>query len=140
MQTVTAAQPATPASANLTINARILPVLKVTNPVYPEQFAVTQPDVERGYVDVEGQSSVQVVTNQTGGIQLSAEVQDSAVAAAVQLRAATGQAAYQIAAATVHVPLIIREHQVIRVAYRLILAATAQPGQYRWPVALSFSH
>lgn len=138
-QPLFAAPPNASASARLTVNARVLPVLKVANPVYPESFAVTQPDIERGYVDVEGQSSVQVVTNQAGGVHLSGEVHDSAIAAAVQLRAATGQAGYRMAAATVHVPLNVREYQTIRVAYRLLLASTAQPGQYQWPVALSFT-
>jgi len=130
--------PAEAARATLTINVRILPVMKVANLVYPSQLAVSAADIERGYVDVDGESSIQVQSNHSAGLSLSAQAQDALVTA-VHVRAAVGRAATQAASASAYVPVTSLQRQTVNVAYRLFLAASAQPGQYRWPAALSFA-
>jgi len=92
----------------------------------PATFAVTEADIARGYVDIAAGPQLVVKTNSREGLQIGFFAADETVRS-VQLR--TGASSLVLAGAargtaTHSVPL----------DYRLLLAPTARPGVYAWPV------
>jgi len=103
----------------------------------PASLRVTAEDVERGYVDVDGTSSVVLTSNARLGFLLAIAF-DRALLNGVELRLAgrTVRATESGNALLVQSgPLL---GQRIAVGYRLYLARGAQAGEYRWPLALTY--
>ena len=120
-------------SAVVRVAATILSYVKVANLVNPAWLDVSAEDVSRGYVDVDGGTSLTVVSNSGSGYLVTAMGAPGTVAR-VELRIA-GQAGgerLRIAAAPF-------ARSLLRVGYRLYLEPGVAAGRHSWPVAIGVS-
>lgn len=121
--------------AQLRVSATVLPFanLKIHNqsPV----LMITEDDVGRGYVDVAGGSSIEVMSNSRDGYYLSFECFDSSFRQ-VQVDGLGKSALLGSGVGLVPMPM---QGKVIRVElnYRFVLSENVKPGAYPWPLTLS---
>ena len=92
----------------------------------PSTFAITAADIARGYVDIGAGPQLEVKTNSREGLQVGFFASDDTVRG-IELR--RGGSSLLLAGA----PRGTATHRV-PLDYRLLLAPTARPGVYAWPV------
>jgi hypothetical protein len=131
-------RPAIREHAILDFKIVIPPVLKVTPLTAPRRLVIEQTDIERGYVDLHEASSLAIATNSRHGFMLSAQIDSTLLERAeVHVANQTLRAASDLSSMLVQLPQ--RSHSSIGVSYRLHLKQQTRAGEYRWPVALTFS-
>lgn len=113
--------------------ATVLSYVKITSLVNPPALDVSADDVARGYVDVDGGSSLGVVTNSNGGYLVTA-TGAAGMIARVQMRIDNVGGGERV-----HVPSGPFVNTLIRVAYRLYLEPGVAAGRHPWPIALGLS-
>ena len=126
------------ASAFLDFAVVIPAMVRVEARVDPSRFVVTARDIDRGYVEMDEASVLTLSSNARSGFALSVAF-DAALVRAVDVRlpGTTLQAAESGMVMSVHAGRMAA--RTIHVGYRIYLAAGARAGDYRWPVALTYS-
>jgi hypothetical protein len=128
----------TAARAALDFRIKIPAVVKAEARIDPVSLRLTVEDLRRGYVDLDGASSVVLTSNARTGFMLAVAF-DANTVDAVELRMvgravrilASGDAVVMQSGALVS--------KAVVVSYRLYLAARAQAGEHRWPLAISYA-
>lgn len=128
----------TVAHTALDFRIRIPVVVKAEARVDPASLRLSTDDLKRGYVDLDAASSVVLTSNAHTGFMLAVAF-DPGIVGAVELRM-VGRAVKVVEsgmAVQMHSgPLV---SQSVQVSYRLFLAAGAQAGEHRWPLAVSYA-
>lgn len=134
--------PAPPAvaaeQAKLTVSATVLKHASLRVLAQPSAVVITAADVARGYVDVAAPAQVAIRSNSPRGYMLefanagdfSREIVVKGLTSDLQLSPAGG-AIMQPAA-----PQGVTK-TTLQLGFRFVLAASAQPGTYPWPLQLS---
>ena len=104
----------------------------------PIDLPISEGDISRGYVDLDGATSLVLTSNSAAGYAVSVAYDPRLVSrVTVRIQGASLEAASQGGWLHVDAPKLIETP--LRVGYRLYLAAHAHAGTYRWPVALAFA-
>ncbi len=104
----------------------------------PLELPISERDIARGYVDLDAATSLVLTSNSAAGYAVSVAYDPSLVARiTVRIQGSSLEATSQ--GSWLHVDAPMQVAVPVRVGYRLYLAAHAQPGTYRWPVALAFA-
>jgi hypothetical protein len=129
------AVPARSGKTHLKVSATVLPYadLKVLN--RSQTLMITETDIDRGYIDVPGGSSIEVRSNSRDGYYLSFECFETAVK---QVRVdGLGKPAVFGAGSGI-VPMSMDARRVeIELSYRFILSESVRPGVYPWPLTVA---
>lgn len=120
-------------SALVRVVATVMPYVKVERLVNPASLEVTAEDVGRGYVDVEGGTSLTVFTNSGEGYLVSASATAGTIARVALRIDGVGLGE------RLRVPSAPLTRSLLRVGYRLYLEPGASAGRHPWPVALGLS-
>lgn len=114
-----------PLVARASVDFRIVipAFVRVKTLVNPQRLQVTMRDVERGYVDLDDASSLLLTSNSPAGYSVSVAF-DPTVVSEVDVRMPS-RSGVMIDAA-------------LHIGYRLHLKSGVAPGDYRWPVVLTF--
>jgi len=127
----------TVAHAMLDVVITIPAIVRAEARADPASLRVTAEDVKRGYVDVDGASSVVLTSNARLGFLLAVAF-DRALVDGVELR----MAGRTVRATQSGVAIVVQSGPLVRkripVAYRFYLADGARAGEYRWPLAVSY--
>jgi hypothetical protein len=103
----------------------------------PRSLPIEDSDVQRGYIDVDDESSLMLTSNAASGYAVSVAFDPRLVArVAVRIQGNTLEAESQGSWLHVDAPRMI--DAPLRVGYRIFLTSGARAGTYRWPVALAF--
>ncbi|MEP7156254.1 MAG: hypothetical protein ABI905_10815 [Betaproteobacteria bacterium] len=128
----------TSASASLNFRIEIPAVMRVTPVAQQQHIVIRQRDIDRGYVDVEGATSVKLTNNTRNAYVLSASYNPQLLAAVEvridrhRLNASAGVGSMRVATGFI-------VDKLVDISYRFQLAPGVRAGEYRWPVALAFS-
>ena len=115
------------AGAQLALSAVVAKTAQLSVRSHPATFQLSDADVARGYVDIAAGPRIDVRTNSREGLLVTFLAASEAVRS-VQLRGLVGD--------SIVLPGTIRgmANHRIEPGYRLILAPSARPGTYAWPV------
>jgi len=126
------------APGNVDFRIVIPATVRVERLVQPKGFSITDADLSRGYVDVEGGTSLLLSSNSYSGFAMSLGF-DPALMTRVVARFEGRTIEWDTPGEPVRVdaPKMIR--RPVTVAFRIFLAPGLRAGTYDWPVALRFS-
>lgn len=127
-----------PAHAAIDFNIVIPPVLHVRSLNTPRTIRVEHAHVAQGFIDLPDASVLSITSNIRSGFQISAHV-DSALVKSVDVHMMNRvmRAMGELTSIVIPAPRVA-DHRV-GVSYRLYLNEGVAAGEYRWPVALTFS-
>jgi len=126
------------AQAHIDFRILIPVVVRARALTAPRYLPIGEADVARGYVDVDGATSLVLTSNSPVGYAVSVAFDKRLVSRVeVRIQGNTLEASSQESWLHVDAPRML--DAPVRVAYRLYLAAGAHAGTYRWPVALGFA-
>ena len=113
--------------AQLALSAVVAKNAQLSVRDHPSSIEVSETDIARGYIDVATGPRIEVRTNSREGLLVTFLASGEAVRS-VQLRGTGGE--------SIQLPGPVRgvANHRIEPAYRLILAPSARPGTYAWPV------
>ena len=123
-------------STTVSVQATVLPVVWQSIS-YPDVLSVTQEDIERGYVDVEGAVSVTIRTNTPDGYTLGVF---KTVDMFERVVITDGSESYVLYAGDreIHILPYRGSRYITReLSFRFYLKQDTEPGTYAWPVGLS---
>jgi hypothetical protein len=129
-----------PARASAFLDFRIVvpAMVRAEARAEPASMAVTQGDAERGYVDIADASAVTLTSNARSGFALGVEF-DTALVRAVDVRMMGATVNARRTGDLLQIPVGRLVARAMRVGYRIFLAPGARAGNYRWPLALTYS-
>lgn len=130
--------PATADQAKVTVSATVLKHASLKVLAQPASIVITPEDVARGYVDVAAPAQVAIKSNSPGGYMLEfanegdfmRQIQVRGLATDLQLGVAGGAVMQPGAASGI-------TRATLDLGFRFLLAQSARPGTYPWPVHLS---
>jgi hypothetical protein len=116
----------------------IPPIVNVQALNTPRAIRIEEADVAQGYIDLREASSLLITSNHHRGFQVSVQI-DSALVESVEVRlmGRVIRAMGDLTSLDVSAPRAA-DHRV-GVSYRLYLKRGVRAGEYRWPVALTFT-
>lgn len=126
-------------SAAVHLNFRIVipAIVRVKALSQVASITIEQAHIDRGYIDLDAASSLQLTSNSRRGYMLSANFNAELLEKIdVKLPHKTFHANDRSTNMHVESPILIDE--VVGVSYRLYLKPHVQAGEYQWPVALTF--
>jgi hypothetical protein len=100
------------------------------------ELTITDADIARGYVDVPAGSQLQVTSNNPAGYVIDFFTR-LPIFASVRVTNASGSADLGPEGGTIVERGQVGRNLPLSLTYRFMLAASAQPGTYAWPLALS---
>ena len=125
------------AAAHLNFRIVIPAIVRVKALSQPVNIKIEQTHIDRGYIDLDAASSLQLTSNSRRGYMLSANFNAELLEKIeVKLPHKTLHANERSSNMHVESPILIDE--VVGVSYRLYLKPHVQAGEYQWPVALTF--
>lgn len=127
-----------PAHAALDFNIVIPPVLHVQSLNTPRTIRIEHAHIAQGFIDLPEASVLSITSNIRNGFQVSAHV-DAALVKQVDVRVMNRamRAMGELTSMVIPASRVV-DHRV-GVSYRLYLNDGVAAGEYRWPVALTFS-
>ena len=129
---------ATSAAVHLNFRIVIPAIVRVKALSQMVSITIEQAHVDRGYIDLEAASSLQLTSNSRRGYTLSANFNSELLEKIdIKLPHKTFHANARSTNMHVESPILINE--VVGVSYRLYLKSHVQAGEYQWPVALTFT-
>jgi hypothetical protein len=104
----------------------------------PRTIRIDEADIAQGWIDLREASTLSITSNHRHGFQISAHV-DSALVESVEVRLMDRlmHVLGDLTSMVVSAPRAV-DHRV-GVSYRLYLKRGIRAGEYRWPVALTFT-
>ena len=126
------------ASTHVDFRIVIPAIIRVTMVTQPENIVIEDRHIADGYIDLDAVTAVRLTNNSRGGYQLAAQY-DAQLLSSVEIRVASQKLTASAGSGSMHVASGLAIEKMIPISYRLHLAQGVQTGQYRWPVALSFS-
>jgi hypothetical protein len=132
------ADPAANKRAILDFGIVIPPILHVQALNTPRVIRIDEADVARGWVDLRDASLLSITSNHRRGFQISAHI-DSALVDSVEVRLMDRvmRVMGDLTSMVVSAPRAVDRR--VGVSYRLYLRQGVRAGEYRWPVALTFT-
>jgi hypothetical protein len=127
-------------SAAVHLNFRIVipAIVRVKSLSQAASITIEQAHIDRGYIDLDAASSLQLTSNSRRGYMLSANFNAELLEKIeVKLPHKTFHANARSTNMHIESPILIDE--VVGVSYRLYLKSHVQAGEYQWPVALTFT-
>jgi hypothetical protein len=127
-------------SAAVHLNFRIVipAIVRVKALSQMASITIEQTHIDRGYIDLDAASSLQLTSNSRRGYMLSANFNAELLEKIeVKLPHKTFHASARSTNMHVESPILIDE--IVGVSYRLYLKSHVQLGEYQWPVALTFT-
>jgi len=116
----------------------IAPTVRVESLLEPKDFSITEADVSKGYVDVDGGTSLLLTSNSYAGFAMSLGF-DPALITRVVARFEGRTLEWDTPGEPLQVDAPKMTRRPITVAFRIFLAPGLHAGTYHWPMALRFS-
>ena len=127
-------------SAAVHLNFRIVipAIVRVKALSQAASITIEQTHVDRGYIDLDAASSLQLTSNSRSGYMLSANF-NSELLEKIEVKLPHTTLHANARSSNMHVESPVLIDEVIGVSYRLYLKSRVQTGEYQWPVALTFT-
>lgn len=126
-------------SAQVSVGATVLRHISLRVLELPSSVEITAADVQRGYVDVDRPSTIEIRSNSPSGFMLSIESQ-AEFARGTEVRGLGGMTAFGRFGGV----LVVKGTQgggmqttPVQLSFRILLSDDAQPGHYAWPLQVS---
>ncbi len=133
-----AARSSSSAAVHLNFRIVIPAIVRVKALSQMASITIEQTHIDRGYIDLDAASSLQLTSNSRRGYMLSANFNAELLEKIeVKLPHKTFHANARSTNVHVESPIVIDE--IVGVSYRLYLKPHVQTGEYQWPVALTFT-
>jgi hypothetical protein len=126
------------ASASIDLRLVIPPAVKATVLARPDRLYVGPEDVARGYVDLNGVTSIRLTSNNPSGYALSV-VFNTQLLSHVLVRIQQQTLVVRASGSSLQVAAPKMVASPMAIGYRLFLAPAVREGAYEWPVKLVFS-
>lgn len=136
LQGAPAAHAATNASGKLNVSARVLARASLTVVSQPRELHITDTDIERGYIDVNEPSRIEIRSNSPNGYLLSFESRGLSLKE-IHVRGFGQDVQIAPGGGWISRPDSGRGAIQEELSYRFVLSESVRPGSYAWPLSMS---
>lgn len=133
---ITPAEASQSSAQTLNVSVRILPVVRVKMLNQPSTIEITERDVQRGYVDLDAASTMQVLSNTLWNVSFHTH---GDFVRSARVRGLSGEITVGPDGGSQAGLLATRKAATFELSYRIDLAPGTQAGTYPWPIVVSIA-